>query len=219
MQIPINILRNLTKLMLLILVLSAIPTSVSCNTGKCTEENWNYYTGEFDYIKVNPTKYTKDKISYDDGQLNINPDVIDRLTTEVETCLNKNFPNGLPTEVMYRAICNTTIIPKKIDRSSFVVKIADNYVLSCDKSQQMLPNPVRAGGSGCVQKGLNPSETCPCRWRSGIQCPNKLITTPSMYIYKDVLIRFVTTCKDPWGNELMAQCAAPSTNPLDDNKL
>jgi hypothetical protein len=122
------------------------------------------------------------------------------LTTEVETCL---LSNGY--------------ISQKIDRQSFNVLIASDWFLSCDEPgwgvNQLLP--VSAPEEGCEAKGMTPDPACPCDWRAGIECPNHIITTPSFYLYKDALIRFITSIEDPWVGNL-ATCATPTTTQLSD---
>ena len=170
--------------------------SGGCETpsAPCYSSQWGYSNGEFDrYIFIGSEK-TQEGIIYDPSGQNISPQLIDRLTDEVEICLQQG-----------------------IDRTSFQVKIAGDWVLNCDQTQQVLPDPVWEGWSGCYAKGQKPTAECPfCRWRAGIKCPGTLITTPSFYLYKDVLIRFITGNPDPWGDPILAKCATPSTLPLSD---
>ncbi len=173
----------------------------------CDEDRWGYGYGAFDRYDVHPTSVTAGGIGYDPSGLPIAPELIDRLTGEVEKCLaSVEADAGVARACMQYA--------GTIDRKSFVVKIANDWVLSCDGSQQLLP--VLAGSAGCIAKGLTPSEQCPCRWRAGIECPNQIITTPSFYLYKDALTRFVTGCADPWAYPSLATCVSPSTTPLSD---
>jgi hypothetical protein len=168
-----------------------------CVADDCTESRWGYYDGTFDDYVVKAEQTTAKGIAYDPSGMPISPELIDRLTDEVETCL-----------------MDAGIIKRAIDRQSFVVKIADNWLLNCDKTEQLLPT--RADNSGCIAKGLAPDKKCPCRWRAGIQCSNKLIVTPNFYLYKDVLIRFVVDIQNPWASEALAVCASPSTTKLSD---
>ena len=196
-------------------------TFTGCSSGgmPCNEINWGYSTGEFNQYSVHPTEITQTGIAYDPSGLPINPELIDRLTNEVETCLATAFPGGvIPLDVAAGSYCSATNFTLPFDRHSFVVKIASDWVLSCPDpvygQQQLLP--VSAGDSGCIAKGLAPSAQCPCRWRAGIECPNNLITTPSFYLYKDVLIRYMTGCGDPWAMVQFSTCAMPTTLPLSD---
>ena len=194
-----------------------VSNSSGCITqGGCMEYQWGYSFEEFDHYVFTPGFTTKEGIAYDPSEQNISPDLIDRLTNEVEDCLNSSFPNHtIPSDVATKSLCPTNTLPSSINRSSFVVKVANDWVLNCDKTQQVLPNPVIAGGSGCIAKGQN-DIPCPCRWRAGIKCPNQLVVTPSFYLYKDVLIRFITSCSNPWGSQEFSLCATPTTDPLSD---
>lgn len=164
-----------------ICVIEFVPTSCSI----CDPYRWGYLGAPFESYNVNLTHKTSSGIEYDPSGQNISPDLIDRLTMEVENC-----------------------IPISIDRQSFSVKIVNDYVLSCDKTEQLLNT--NAPNSGCYAKGEKPTEQCPCRWRSGIKCPNILVTTPSFLLYKDVLIRFILNNKDPWADTHLSVCATPT---------
>lgn len=173
------------------LVSNVGPTS--CVHEICTEYKWGYSSGEFDHYQPHTDHVTPAGTKFDPVGQNISPLLVDRLTSEVEACLHRS-----------------------IDRTSFEVMIPNDWVLSCDGSQQLLPTPVKAGISGCLSKEQAPTEQCPCRWRAGIRCPNTIICTPNFYLYKDALIRFATGNPNPWSNPELAKCATPSTTPLSD---
>lgn len=158
-------------------------------SGDCVATDLGYAGTEFDSYTIENLSRTQDGILYDSSYQDVKSNEIDRLTTEVENCL------GL-----------------QIDRNSFVVKVAGNWQLSCDKTEQVLP--IFAGNAGCDAKGLERNDSCPCRWRAGIKCPNMLIVTPSLFLYKDVLIRFVLKIKNPWEVSRISSCATPTTSPL-----
>lgn len=128
-------------------------------------------------------------IRFDDSDQHISGALLDRLVGEVETCLQKS-----------------------IDRRSFVVKVPADWSLSCDGSQQILSS--RAPDAGCIAKGEQPTPACPCRWRAVVQGPNVIVATPSLYLFKDALTRFVTGSQNPWADPALAKCAAPTTAPL-----
>jgi len=202
-----------------LIVLILLPRSnavVGCNY--CGEIQWGYSDGEFDRYVVKADYKTAGGTPYDPSGMSIATELIDRLTNEVNSCLTAAFPTGnLPSDVISSAHCyQRTSFLLPIDKTEFIVKVASDWVLNCDGTQQLLPTPVKAGPSGCIAKGQTPDAQCPCRWRAGIQCLTVLIVTPSFYLYKDVLIRFVTGCQNPWGNTQLATCATPSTTPLSD---
>jgi|SRR5581483_1631016 len=190
----------------------------SSDAGSCNEVWLGYTQHEFDRYDVNPTMVTPEGTPFDPSGQNISGELIDRLTNEVQACLAKNFPDGvIPDGFAQVSYCEKgTHINLPIDKKSFVVKIAGDWVLNCDGTQQVLPKPVESGNVGCWNKGELPTAQCPCRWRAGIACPNKLITCPNFYLYKDVLIRFSTGCAEPWQIPQFAECASPSTTPLSD---
>jgi hypothetical protein len=183
----------------------------------CDEVTWGYpESGLFNRYSVGETRTTPDGIRYDDSGQHVSPALIDRLTNEVERCLFARFPEQLSETVKLQAGCYGDLRFKTIDRRSFVVKVAGDWRLTCDGQQQVLP--VTAPANGCATKGQTTTPECPCSYRAGIRCPNILVVTPSLYIYKDVLIRFLYDCVDPWANKDLAACATPSTAPLSDGR-
>jgi len=168
---------------------------------------------------VSPNDTTPEGISVDLSGQDVSLELIDRLTDEVESCLKEKFgdPPVLSPEAMQEGQCfrNTFTLP--INRSCLTIKIPDDWQYSCDGTQQVLPiksTDYRPPDSACRVKGLEPTPECPCRWRAGIQDSCIVVSTPSLYLYKDPLIRLVTGCNNPWVNNDLAHCAAPSTPPL-----
>jgi len=202
--------KNIIYLLFLSLII------VNCNSNiTCSEYQWGYSEGEFDYYHPQFSSITNDGTHFDPMDQNISPQLIDQLTNQVEDCLHTTFPNSQLTDtVIHQSVCLNNRFTYPIDRKSFNIVVANNWVLSCDGSQQLLPQPVISGNAGCLAKGETSSIQCPCRWRAGIKCPNVLITTPSFYLYKDILIRWITNCSNPWNSPELVNCANPSTNPL-----
>lgn len=184
----------------------------ACESEFCSSQKWGYAGHEFDVYDVRYTLKTSKGIMYDSSGVLFEHEIIDRLTNEVEACLESRFGGTLTKDVLDASGCPEQQFKLPIDRSSFVVKVAQDWQLSCDQTEQVLP--ITAGAAGCVAKGLIPTEFCPCRWRAGIKCPNVLIVTPSFFLYKDVLIRYITGCINPWASPTLAECAAPTTQPL-----
>lgn len=212
-------LRNLLSIIVLLSLFTMV--ILNCSNEQCLESKLGYSNCEFDQYEVNSNFKTSEGILYDPSGLSISPDLIDRLTNEVNVCLYELYDNKLLSEdIITNSFCtNLSInktIPLPIDKSSFIVKIANDWVISCDGLQQLLPTPIKYGGSSCISKGLIPTAECPCRWRAGFKCPNVIITTPSFYLFKDVLIRFVTGCQGPWETVELSKCASPTTTPLSD---
>lgn len=213
---------NLT--IVLLGALSLIGTT-SCEPDGCNYLHWGYSYQEFEHYDVNADHITPDGTLFDPTGQSISPLLIDRLTGEVSDCLLDAFPDKiLPSSVTAEnaSYCNKNTLGSgtdhsldlPLDKTSIMVKIPNDWVYSCDGTQQLLPTPVIAGGEGCSEKGLDPDEFCPCRWRAGIKCPNIMITPPSFYLFKDALIRYLTGCSNPWASPELAKCANPTTLPL-----
>jgi len=181
----------------------------------CMEYKWGYTPSTFENYHVNANFITPEGTTYDPSGMPISPELIDRLTQELETCLIEGLVSSqISQDIAAQASCENNTIELPIKRHSFVVKVANDWVPNCEKTQQLLP--VYAGSGGCAAKGEVATDECPCRWRAGIRCENILIVTPSFYLYKDVLIRFLGGCSNPWGSPILAKCASPTTTPMSD---
>lgn len=178
-------------LFIVIMSTSSTLCTAGCVAERCHEYKWGYAENGFDSYDVATTQLTPKGTPFDPSGMKISGQLIDRLTDEVETCLGQT-----------------------IERSAFVVKVANDWTLNCDKTEQVLP--ILAGSAGCLAKGLTPTSECQCRWRAGIKCPNSIIVTPNFFLYKDALIRYVTGEPNPWAIDKLANCAAPTTTPLSD---
>jgi hypothetical protein len=132
---------------------------------------------------------------------------IDRLTNEVESCLAEEFGNPpvIPDDVINQSYClyNTFDIP--FPRECITVKVVDDWVWSCDGTQQLIPQ--EAPQELCDAKGLSYDPNCPCRWRAGIQDNHIIVVTPDLFLYKDPLIRLMTSCNNPWAHPKISKCA------------
>ena len=159
---------------------------VACEVGQCGTSYGFTITGGVENYTTTADHTTKGGISYDPSGQDIDADLLDRLVNETEACL------GQP-----------------IDRRSFRVKFAADWLLSSDGSQEELNS--YASQSGCLAKGLKGD--APCHWRVLIACENVLVVPPSMYLLKDGLIR-LTTGRNPWIDGTITACANPNTPPL-----
>lgn len=140
-------------------------------------------------ITVQADSVSPGGIRYDSsGQAFYGP-LLDRLTDEVAECMLMS-----------------------IDRSSFKVKVPADWAFSCDGTQQVLP--IIASQGGCLAKGQTPTPDCPCRFRAVVQCPNVIVSTPSLYLYKDALVRWLTGSRNPWADKNLVKCVEPTTAPL-----
>jgi hypothetical protein len=140
-----------------------------------------------------PTLVTPKGIRVDSCGQDIRLDIIDRQTDEFEACMRETSGNQKFT----------------VARESIIIKTPDDWVYSCDKSQQLLN--IKAGDAGCIAKGLTPTEECPCRYRVRLYS-NVIFVTPSLYMLKDGLFQAVIG-GSPWFTEY-AKCVVPSVPKL-----
>lgn len=164
-----------------LLALSAL--AVGCEPAPC-EQQWGYWFRDDQYpaYSFEPTAATASGIMVDAGGQNVDLEKLDRYVAEVEACL------GVP-----------------IDRSSFRVKVAGDWVLSCEGEEVL---PMALPDRYC--KGKAATDECPCRYRAVVQCPNLIVATPNLRLLKDALIRFLTGTQNPWETEALAACANPT---------
>lgn len=111
---------------------------------------------------------------------------VDRIIAEVAACLGR-------------------------DLGTLRIKIAGDWVLNCDATEQVLPV---IAGVGDPRKPENFALSCPARWRALYEPDGLIVSTPSMRNVKDPIMRLVTGEQDLWGNAKLAACAAPTTDPL-----
>lgn len=133
---------------------------------------------------------------------------LDRRVDFVESCLAGKFgsPPALPPSVVSGSQCDSTTFPLPLLRRDLQVKVAANWVWSCDHTQELIPVP--SPDSGCVAKGLTPTPECPCYWRVGIQGNQVIVVTPDLHMLQDSVTRMATGCNDVWMEGLSA-CAQP----------
>ena len=189
----------------LVLFFSACQSDQNC-------QHYNY-ANQFNY-ETDFNQSTPQGIALDLSGQDISPELIDRLVDEVEKCLVENFGNPpvLPPVVVQDAQCRGKTFSLPIDRGCLAVKIPNDWQISCDGTQQVLPissTVYVAPDELCEAKGLTVTPECPCRWRAGIQDDYILVSTPSLYVFKDPLIRMITGCNNPWGHPALSQCASP----------
>lgn len=163
---------------------------------------------------ITPDITTPDGMDLDTSGLPIDPDLIDRVTREVEDCLIKNFgdPPVIPPEVRQATFCPYNTFDLPIDRECLTVKIPNDCFLSNDGTQELLP--AVAPDYVCEDKGIILEEGQKCHWRAGIQDYWTIVSCPSLYLYKDPLVRLTTGCVNPWAHPLLSECARPSTEAL-----
>lgn len=190
------------------LVLAFMAFCLSCNgeeqIGVCDISKRHYDWGA--RYDVRPYLVTASGILVDASGQHVDLELLDRLTDEVVQCLSEEFPDGNLTGVK-NGLCKRPYMNTAFYRSCLWVKIPNNWVWSCDGSQQLLAD--LADPQGCINKGLIPTPECPCRWRAllGVRPHLYVVTTPNFYLYKDPLIKFITGCDNVWNVPQFAKCA------------
>lgn len=154
---------------------------LGCVPAPC-EQKYGYFLEESPHYELSDIRVTPGGVRYDDSGQNLSPEFIDRATDDVENCLERS-----------------------VDRSSFFLKVPSDWTYSCDGTDQVLP--FQTYDKTC--KGKTATEACPCHFRALVQCPNIVIATPNLLLYKDALIRFITSSTNPWESEF-ATCATPT---------
>jgi hypothetical protein len=172
----------------------------------CASSPWSQKYGYFpggdinQYANAQPSEITPFGILYNDYNQHINVNTIDKVVNNLQQCLGYI-----------------------IDRSKFVILFPTNWTLNCNKSQQILPiigigNSSNNNNSNCHEKELCGNNVT-CHYRAVVAQPNVIVTTPSMYLLKDALTRFITGSTHPWSDPLVvnSECLTPDTGPLDLN--
>ena len=80
-------------------------------------------------------------------------------------------------------------------------------------SRQQLLHDASSDAGDCG-KGENGQGAC--YWRAGVQDHVVIVTTPSMYLYKDPLVRIITGCAFPWSSPRLTACMRPTTAAMSD---
>lgn len=94
-------------------------------------------------------------------------------------------------------------LERSIDRSSFVVKIPNDWTYSCDGTEEVLPF-VSIVDRTC--KGKTATEECPCRYRAVLQEPNVVVVTPNLKLYRDALARLILNTSVTWDDPEISPC-------------
>lgn len=175
----------------------------SCGPDECWTNSYGdtYSHYKIDNIRVTPIL----GIKVDDTGQNIDLNVIDQKTMEAEECLQK-FGERLPLNVSADAYCPNALdmMDTQLCLRCITVKIPNDWLMSCDGKEQVLPN--EAPQQGCDAKGFKRDDNCPCRWREVIQDRTILVTTPNLTMYKDLYVRYKTGCYDNWNSKELLEC-------------
>lgn len=140
---------------------------------------------------------------------------IDTITLEVKECLKKNFLNlTFSQEVREKANCSGSSNFESQYWQAFKygcwqVKIDPNWSVGCSGNQILSQGPPVPPGTQCGgKKDMITTRDCPCRYRMAVD-GKTFVITPDARLFKDGLVRAITSCTNPWGHKLLSECASP----------
>lgn len=139
-----------------------------------------------------------------------NSTLVDRLTNEVEACLMTLDPI-LTQEEQRIGGCQAPVLEQKICRECLVAAIApDWFYTPYSGGQQVLP----IVGGRCIKADCDGQQKG--YLRVFVQDDYVVVVPPSMYLYKEGLVKITTGCWQPWLLPRLAVCMTPTTGPLDE---
>lgn len=159
--------------------------------------------------KIHPTTVTPGGRNVDPTGNDVDPVLIDAILDSVNACVEDLYGNPPRVEdIDAAAQCHENAFrPFPCEGGCTTIKVVDDWEPSCDGTDQVLP--LIAGDDGCVDKGLNPTDSCPCHWRAATQDDgNTLVVTPNLRLLADVYVRS-QGCRNPWAEGLSA-CVSPT---------
>lgn len=169
------------------------------------------YSVEYD---VNIDAHTPDGIPVDTAGRTYDLEMIDEMALEVKECIKKNFPSfSVSKEVRLAASCSNVNFADEYRNTwnygCWRVKFDPNWSIGCSGNQILSQGPPMPPGKQCGgKKDVITTKECPCRYRAAVY-DKTFIITPDAKLFKDVLVRAVTSCKNPWGHPLLSECASP----------
>lgn len=173
--------------------------------------SYAYYV---DY-SVNIDAYTPNGIPVDTAGIGTyDLAMIDEMALEVKECIKKNFPSlSVSKEVRQSAACSSVDFSDEYwsawDYGCWQVKFDPYWEVGCSGNQVLSQGPPVPPGTQCGgKKDMITTKACPCRYRMAV-FEKTFVITPDARLFKDGLVRAVTSCKNPWGHELLSECARP----------
>jgi hypothetical protein len=155
---------------------------LSCNGRKCFYCNnylsfTNYNVDNYQYYTTNKGSIVYQSTFLDNEIL----ESIDQKIDELEDCLELS-----------------------IKRTEIHILIPNDWFISPCSGQQLLP--YNAPEALCEQKGIKPTQDCPCMWRVALQDNWLIVTPPNLLLFKAELTRLVTGINNPWLNNEISKC-------------
>ena len=120
-------------------------------------------------------------ISVSDYSGELDLDLVDRKVLELENCLDMSIDYN----------CVKALVPP------------DTYISPCSGRELF---PCNINPQLCIDKGITPTEECPCACRGAIQDNLIIVTVPSLITFKGELTRLITGINNPWTHEETKNC-------------
>lgn len=202
---------SLTMSLMTIALLYPNCLSYPDNLSDCGMNDLSY--AYYVHYSVNIDSKTPDGIPIDKGDVNVDLELIDEMSLEVKECLKKNFPTlSVTSQQRIEGECSDTEFSNSyhaaFNYGCWQVKFDPQWTISCSGHQILSQGPPMRPGEKCGGKNLDPTKECPCRYRMAV-FEKTFVITPDAQLFKDGLVRSITSCKNPWGNKLLAECASP----------
>lgn len=154
----------------------------------------NFYNDVAGYT-FNPNLITQKGISIESSFLVDLLDVDDRVQKITNCVANITLLKPIISheeQIAWQCLSREMRLPP-YDLSCIGVKIMKPVENNCSNWQVL---PVSAPDSLCIEKGIIPTNECPCRWRSLIINDSIVITTPVVYLWD--VARIITGCNNVW---------------------
>lgn len=166
-------------------------------------DNWPYK--HFDVSKQLTTSSLGYKV--DDPKSELNVKALDETLANVVQCMNQQAP--LTKAELIEADCNEK--PEVSVKACLTVKAAPNWIVSTCSGSQVFD--CDAPQSGCLAKGITPTDSCPCRCRALNQDFEVLVTTPNLELVPWRFVEMTTGCYQIQYIARYQECASPERRP------
>lgn len=177
---------------LALVLLTGCPPSYPCYP--------NAHRPNYTSYQTTVTYRTPGGISVDDAKLQLDPALVDDIAADVLGCLEAAAPLDANESAM--AMCGRA--PVYEIRSCLVLKVPDNwYTSNCTGSQLF---PCNVPNQSCLNKGLTPTNSCPCACRASIQDEAVIVTAPNLELLPGKMVELFTGCSQIWRIQRLAMC-------------
>lgn len=172
----------------------------------------SYIPANYTSYEVSPDSVTPGGVQLDDPDHQLDPVQIDATVKSVVECLQVLESEPMTKEERAASNC---FAPSVLEaRSCLTIKVApDWHVSSCTNSFSNTKEQVFAcsvGDASCQEKGLTPTDECPCSCRAVIQDDTTIIVTPNLKLLPGNLVYLLVGCDHIWNIPRISKCADPS---------